>query len=59
MRLAERLGVDERPRVQAYYGCLLATSDAPPTPRSLRGLFGEGMLLEHFNPVMFGSPREL
>ena len=54
-RLAERLGVDSETAADTYFGCLLfyvgCTADAEISAE----LFGEGALLEHFTPVMFGS----
>ncbi len=59
LRLAERLGVDSGTASSAYYGCLLfyvgCTADADLSAE----LFDEGALLEHFNPVMFGSPLQI
>lgn len=58
LRLADRLGVDTDTASATYYGCLLfyvgCTADAEINAE----LFGEGALLEHFTPVMFGAPGE-
>jgi HD-GYP domain-containing protein (c-di-GMP phosphodiesterase class II) len=58
MRLCEQLGVDSEIRSQTYYGCLLfyvgCTADAEISAE----LFDDGALLEHFAPVMFGSPTQ-
>jgi hypothetical protein len=58
IRLCERLGVDTETAFQAYYGCLLfhvgCTTDADIAAE----LFDEGMLREHWAPVMFGSQAQ-
>jgi HD-GYP domain-containing protein (c-di-GMP phosphodiesterase class II) len=58
MRLADRLGVDPESASQTYYACLLShvgcTTDAHVTVE----VFG-GSLTTDFNPVMFGSGREV
>jgi HD-GYP domain-containing protein (c-di-GMP phosphodiesterase class II) len=57
MRLAERLGIDPTTASQTYYACLLTysgcTADADIATDTFRG-----SLVEHFQPVMFGSQRE-
>jgi HD-GYP domain-containing protein (c-di-GMP phosphodiesterase class II) len=57
-RLADRLGVDRATASQTYYACLLAhcgcTTDAHVTAQ----VFG-GSLTTHFNPVTYGSQREV
>lgn len=56
MRLGERLGIDPQTASETYYACLLSycgcTADAEAE------VYG-GELLEHFGPVLFGSPREM
>ncbi len=58
MRLAERLGVDLDTAVQTYHGCLLFHAGCTAGAESSADLFAEGALHTHFNPVMFGTPRE-
>ena len=58
LRLADRLGLDAETTSATYYGCLLfyigCTADAEISAE----LFGDGSLLTHFGPVMFGSPAQ-
>ena len=54
-RLAERLGVDPE-TAQTYYGCLLFYAGCTADAEISAELFREGVLLEHFLPVVFGSP---
>lgn len=56
IRLARQLGVDVAVEGQAYYGCLLGYVGCTADAEVAAGLFGEGVLLKHFTPVMFGSP---
>lgn len=58
MRLAERLNVDEPTRIQTYYGCLLFYAGCTADSELTSELFGEGALLTHFTPVMFGTPLQ-
>src|SRR5512133_4291171 len=58
MRLARRLGVDTAVERQAYYGCLLCYVGCTADAEVSADLFGEGLLLKHFTPVMFGSPAQ-
>lgn len=58
MRLADRMGVDPETAVQIYYGCLLFYAGCTTDAELSAALFPEGALLEHFNPVIFGSPGE-
>ncbi|MGH2762602.1 MAG: HD domain-containing phosphohydrolase [Thermoleophilaceae bacterium] len=57
-RLADRLGVDQESAAQTYYACLLShagcTTDAHVTVEVF-----SGSLITHFNPVMFGSGRQV
>jgi HD-GYP domain-containing protein (c-di-GMP phosphodiesterase class II) len=59
LRLADRLGLDSGTTSSAYYGCLLfyvgCTADADISAE----LFADGALLNHFGPVMFGSPLQI
>lgn len=59
VRLADRLGVDDATTRQAYYGCLLyyigCTTDAEIAAELFPGDNG----VEHFEPVMFGSRRQV
>ena len=59
MRLVDALGVDSETARQTYYGCLLIYLGCTADAEIAAGLFDEGALLEHFTPVMFGSPAEL
>jgi hypothetical protein len=58
MRLAERLRVDRDTALQTYYTSLLAhagcTAEAPVAAE----VFGSS-LTENFNPLMYGSAREV
>ena len=56
LRLAERLGVDPETATQTYYGCLLFYAGCTADAEISAELFQEGSLLEHFIPVVFGSP---
>jgi len=58
MRLADRLGLDAEESRQAFYGCLLFYVGCTVDAELEASLFPPGALLTHFNPVMFGSPRE-
>src|SRR5512132_3946859 len=58
MRLARRLGVDMSVERQAYYGGLLCYVGCTADAEIGADLFGEGLLLQHFTPVMFGSPAQ-
>lgn len=59
MRLVDALGADAETALQTYYGCLLIYLGCTADAEIAAGLFDEGALLEHFAPVMFGSPAEL
>ena len=56
-RLADRLEVDRATASQSYYACLLAHSGCTTDAHIAAAVFG-GSLIEHFNPVMYGSGRE-
>ena len=56
LRLADRLGVDREVASQSYYGCLLFYAGCTADADIAAALFPDGALLEHFNPVMYGSP---
>ena len=59
MRLADRLGVSDDLRRDTLYACLLfyvgCTADSEAAARR----FAPGSLLNHFQPVIFGSPGQL
>ena len=59
MRLADRLGVPDDVRRDTLYACLLfyvgCTADSEVAARR----FAPGALLDHFQPVIFGSPGQL
>jgi len=58
LRLGERLGVDRDVASQSYYGCLLFYAGCTTDADTAAALFPDGALLEHFNPVMYGSPAQ-
>jgi HD-GYP domain-containing protein (c-di-GMP phosphodiesterase class II) len=58
MRLADRLGVDAETARQTYYGCLLFYAGCTADAEVEADLFGDGALVKHFTPVMFGSTGE-
>jgi HD-GYP domain-containing protein (c-di-GMP phosphodiesterase class II) len=57
-RLAERLGVDTASAAGAYYACLLSHSGCTTDAHVTAEVFGDS-LTTHFNPVMYGSRREI
>ena len=57
-RLAERLAVDPATASQTYYACLLSHSGCTTDAHVTAEVFG-GSLTTHFNPVMYGSRREV
>jgi HD-GYP domain-containing protein (c-di-GMP phosphodiesterase class II) len=57
-RLAEYLGVDPATASRTYYACLLSHSGCTTDAHVTAEVFG-GSLTTHFNPVMYGSRREL
>ena len=58
MRLAGRLGVDTDTAFQTYYGCLLFYVGCTVDAEMSAELFDDGVLLRHFNPVMFGTTAQ-
>lgn len=58
MRLADRLGVDREVAGQTYYACLLSHAGCTTNADVAADLFG-GSLTTSFNPVMYGSAREV
>ena len=56
LRLADRLRVDPEVASQSYYGCLLFYAGCTTDADIAAALFPDGALLEHFNPVIYGSP---
>jgi HD-GYP domain-containing protein (c-di-GMP phosphodiesterase class II) len=58
MRLGSRLGVDHSTAAQTYYACLLSHAGCTADAHVGAEVFG-GSLLEHLNPVMYGSAREV
>ncbi|HVF78167.1 MAG TPA: HD domain-containing phosphohydrolase [Solirubrobacteraceae bacterium] len=58
MRLGEQLGVDGSTASQTYYACLLAHAGCTTDAHVGAEVFG-GSLTTHFNPVMYGSGREV
>ena len=58
MRLADRLGVDRENDSQTYYACLLSHAGCTTEAHVAAEVFG-GSLTTQFNPVMYGSGREV
>jgi len=58
MRLAERIGVDHSTASQTYYASLLSHAGCTADAHVMAKVFG-GSLLTHFNPVMYGTGREV
>ena len=58
MRLAERLGVDRETAVQTYYTSLLSHAGCTAEAHVAAEIFGRSMT-ENFNPLMYGSVREV
>ncbi len=58
MRLADRLGVDQENASQTYYACLFSHAGCTTEAHVAAEVFG-GSLTTHFNPVMYGSGREV
>jgi HD-GYP domain-containing protein (c-di-GMP phosphodiesterase class II) len=58
MRLADRLGVDQECARQTYYACLLSHAGCTTQAHVAAEVFG-GSLTVSFNPVMYGSAREV
>jgi HD-GYP domain-containing protein (c-di-GMP phosphodiesterase class II) len=59
MRLADSLGLDAETAAQVYYGCLLFYVGCTVDAEASAELFDDGVLLTHFNPVIFGSPSQI
>jgi HD-GYP domain-containing protein (c-di-GMP phosphodiesterase class II) len=58
MRLADTLGVDRETAVQTYYASLLAHAGCTTDVHVHAQVFGSSMT-ENFNPLMYGSSREV
>jgi HD-GYP domain-containing protein (c-di-GMP phosphodiesterase class II) len=58
MRLTDRLGVDRERAAQTYYACLLSHAGCTTQAHVAAEVFG-GSLTTSFNPVMYGSGREV
>jgi HD-GYP domain-containing protein (c-di-GMP phosphodiesterase class II) len=58
MRLAERLGVDRETASQAYYASLISHAGCTAEAHVAAEVFG-GSMTENFNPLMYGSMREV
>lgn len=59
MRLADRLGADEKTARQTYYACLLFYSGCTADADIVAEIFEPDALARYFNPVMFGSRSEV
>jgi HD-GYP domain-containing protein (c-di-GMP phosphodiesterase class II) len=57
-RLADRLGIDRRSATETYYACLLSHAGCTTEAHVAAQVFG-GSLTTSFNPVMYGSGREV
>ena len=58
MRLARRLGVDRESASRTYYACLLSHAGCTTEAHVAAEVFG-GSLTSSFNPLMYGSRREV
>jgi HD-GYP domain-containing protein (c-di-GMP phosphodiesterase class II) len=58
MRLTDSLGLDADTAAQVYYGCLLFYVGCTVDAEASAELFDDGVLLTHFNPVIFGTPAQ-
>src|SRR5215207_781908 len=58
MRLAARLGVDRGTAAQTYYASLLSHAGCTAEAHLAAEVFG-GSMTENFNPLMYGSVREV
>ncbi|HJR92123.1 MAG TPA: HD domain-containing phosphohydrolase [Acidimicrobiia bacterium] len=58
MRLCDRLAVDSETTSHAYYACLLFYVGCTVDAEVAAETFPDGNLFAHFQPVIFGSPRE-
>jgi HD-GYP domain-containing protein (c-di-GMP phosphodiesterase class II) len=58
MRLANKLGIDRQSAAQTYYACLLSHASCTTELHVAAEILG-GSLTTNFNPVMYGSRREV
>jgi HD-GYP domain-containing protein (c-di-GMP phosphodiesterase class II) len=58
MRLGDRLGVDRSTASETYYACLLAHAGCTTDAHVAAEVFG-GSMTTHFQPVMYGSGRQV
>jgi HD-GYP domain-containing protein (c-di-GMP phosphodiesterase class II) len=58
MRVADRLGLDRQAAVETYYASLLSHAGCTSTASVAAEVFG-GSLTTSFNPVMYGSTRQV
>jgi HD-GYP domain-containing protein (c-di-GMP phosphodiesterase class II) len=58
MRLVDKLGVDRRTASETYYACLLSHAGCTTEAHVAAEVFG-GSMTESFNPLMYGSAREV
>jgi HD-GYP domain-containing protein (c-di-GMP phosphodiesterase class II) len=58
MRLGDWLGIDRSTALQTYYACLLSHAGCTTDAHVTAAIFGNS-LTAHFNPVMYGSEREM
>src|SRR6187431_2815009 len=58
MRLADKLGIDQRSTSETYYACLLSHAGCTTDVHIAAEIFG-GSLTTNLNPVMYGSQREV
>src|SRR6266508_1050909 len=57
-RLADKLGIDRRSASETYYACLLSHAGCTTEAHVAAEVFG-GSLTTSFNPLMYGSAREV
>jgi HD-GYP domain-containing protein (c-di-GMP phosphodiesterase class II) len=57
-RLADRLGLDAETTAQTYYACMLSHAGCTTDAHVTAEVFGDS-LTTHFNPVTYGSSREV
>ena len=58
MRLADKLGIDQRSASDTYYACLLSHAGCTAESHVAAEVFG-GSLTTSFNPLMYGSARDV
>ena len=58
MRIVDRLGLDRQTAVETYYASLLSHAGCTSTAHVAADVFG-GSLTTSFNPLMYGSPRQV